>query len=1118
MSERKKTPARLRLWKAAYTVIVEKLEADLQRDRQNGFRMSKKNRDHVEWRLGYNLYQAGRYFEATDKLKLASQGGSVGRQTMADRMKKKNALVAANDGKLIKDGAKVEEAEKLAEEIAEGPIMHTNFKVHRTAARCAVELFKETSSHYHLEAAHKHYENSIQNMPAGLVAFFTLPPLLFEFAKMCELYGAFQAALELYSKIITGFPNYRGYFDTMYRICLCGRHIAEVTKDPKTSDDLLNKSLDMLQFLLEAVPPTIEDSHIILLYSHALEISADPALRFRAAGAYQSMHDYYKSSNNPIAMTKKHDNFKDWYADPAVWLAIGDSMAEDGEPTLARDAYEVFYEKTEQLILFGDKSAKAMLSAPTCIRIAKTYACFQAFERAVKFGEMALKNDRFHKETRRLMSLWSKVHAVVLTKEQSAVDSIEDSWRSRVWSKKTRRKLTNMIVEDNEDKLLDDHLDMGARKQLEYYARDKWRATFLFEEECARRIQSNFREARKRWAWLQGIRAKYIRLASEAYHKFFRKPMDHAVRTEVRKVCESKFCPQKHALPRLIPLLDKQDASAECIRRSFQAYRRRKALRDRARQRFLDGLASKNQMVLMVQCLMRRKIAMKVMRRRAEKLRQKVKAATVIQAHIRKVNATFRGAAWRLICRRRWKHKQAARSISVILRYEFIHFKKQRAIWLRELRDQKRQQKEIMDADAKEALRHAMAKRLQHFAKACMGAALRKLAMRLLKERLKVLFSIKATKKLGEMLKAPASLCYSPPGIRQGTEQFATVLARQALCCSSERGFDHTDCVGLSTVLKHRLCRCTTLILHELDGRAASFEFDLLSGISQNRSLREVYILGGEWPQSFFAQLLGDIQIENPRISTIHLEGIAGFGACRLGVIDAVGRLLGDFFNYSLPGIREVCLHGCSLRTEDIGPILESLVLNASIVTLDLSLNLLEDDALLTLLDVVQTRPKSRLRHIGISWNHLKMDPELRDALNHFHFPTDGPTKDFLEVDVTFNSILQPYLQYQKNYRLLTVYNYPSDLHGAAGPESPGAERRATSAGGGAIRGDKESPGKPLVTLRELRRGSAKPASFKQLRRRGSSMRASKDDYTFTDTDGSETDSFVSMSEYKAWG
>ena len=216
---------------------------------------------------------------------------------------------------------------------------------------------------------------------------------------------------------------------------------------------------------------------------------------------------------------------------------------------------------------------------------------------------MGLQQNHFHKETRRYLSKWSSAHAQILTREQKLVDDIEEQWRSRVWSKKYRRRLTEQIVNANEEKVDEDHLNIKARKQLSYYARDKWRATFLFEDECARRIQYNFRQARIRWAWLAGIRAKYLRLASDAYRKFFKDPMNYEIRLEVRTICESRFCPQKHALPRMIPLLDQQDASAECIRRAYQAYRRRKALAARMRQRWLDDLEEKDTMATFVQCM-----------------------------------------------------------------------------------------------------------------------------------------------------------------------------------------------------------------------------------------------------------------------------------------------------------------------------------------------------------------------------------------------------------------------------------------------------------------------------------------------------------------------------------
>lgn len=114
----------------------------------------------------------------------------------------------------------------------------------------------------------------------------------------------------------------------------------------------------------------------------------------------------------------------------------------------------------------------------------------------------------------------------------------------------------------------------------------------------------------------------------------------------------------------------------------------------------------------------------------------------------------------------------------------------------------------------------------------------------------------------------------------------------------------------------------------------------------------------------------------------------------------AVGRLAGDFFNYSLPGLREICLHGCRLAVDDIKALLESLVMNTSVTTLDLSLNLLGDDALLPLLHLVRTRPKSQLRYIGFSWNQVRpccpYPMPLPDALIRCPYPMplpDTPTR-----------------------------------------------------------------------------------------------------------------------------
>jgi len=232
--------------------------------------------------------------------------------------------------------------------------------------------------------------------------------------------------------------------------------------------------------------------------------------------------------------------------------------------------------------------------------------------------------------------------------------------------------------------------------------------------------------------------------------------------------------------------------------------------------------------------------------------------------------------------------------------------------------------------------------------------------------------------------------------------------------------------------------------------------------------------------------------------------------------VAAVGRLAGDFFNYSLPGIREICLHGCRLASEDIDALLESLVMNTSITTVDLSLNLLDDAALLPLLELVSTRPKSPLRRIGFSWNQVKLDPPLRAALDTFTFPASTSaaqrTEEVLTVDLTFNAILEPYLAQRANYRILHVLNVPDDMN-IKGPES--GDRLVPD-------GMPDSKKKPLKTLRQLR-SAGKGATYKQPKqpssaKRERAMTAARELAAMVGDDfRSESSSFATASYFNAW-
>lgn len=173
---------------------------------------------HITWRLGFNLFAAFEFAEALPLL------------------------------------------EKVSEvEVYFGDDQNITSFIHQTTGRCAVQLFHRTQQHAHLEKAYIHYQNAVETMVINLYTMFKLPLLLLEFGRVLEHYGAFEAANDLYTRILGGFPNFRGYFDALYRSAIVGRHLASLLPEGPSKDEALNKCLDVLQFLLEALPSNITD-------------------------------------------------------------------------------------------------------------------------------------------------------------------------------------------------------------------------------------------------------------------------------------------------------------------------------------------------------------------------------------------------------------------------------------------------------------------------------------------------------------------------------------------------------------------------------------------------------------------------------------------------------------------------------------------------------------------------------------------------------------------------------------------------------------------------------------------------------------------------------------------
>lgn len=184
---------------------------------------------HLTWRLGFNLYKAGDNYEALKILE------SICQQLIASQQ-----LIDTDDP-------------------------NKNSIVHQTAGRCCIRLFKEAQSHYHLEGAHAHFQNAIESLTIDLFTMFRLPNLLLEFGTVLEYYGAFESASEVYTQILTGFPNFRGYFDALYRSSVVHMHLSDLMTEKAAKVDTLKKCVDVFAFLLEAVPQSINEVNYRIL-------------------------------------------------------------------------------------------------------------------------------------------------------------------------------------------------------------------------------------------------------------------------------------------------------------------------------------------------------------------------------------------------------------------------------------------------------------------------------------------------------------------------------------------------------------------------------------------------------------------------------------------------------------------------------------------------------------------------------------------------------------------------------------------------------------------------------------------------------------------------------------
>ena len=925
-----------------------------------------------QWRLGLNLYKSYQYFEAMSILEVVCANGP-------DGFKKRES----GEESLNKDS-----------------------NVHLCAARCCVQMFLETKLHYHLENAYRHYQNSVETLKVDLYTMFRLPAILLEFGRMLEYYGAFEAALDLYTRILTQFPNFRGYFDAMYRSAVVGRHIADLTTDQKHKEELLNKCIDILQFILEAVPHTINDTHAVLLYARTLESSTNPAVRFRAGGVYQSMFQHLKAEER--GNTARYSTFKDWMEDPLSWIMLGEEIGAQHEPLIAKDGFENFVQKSQRGKTGKDKELHVVVDFKTCMKLAKNFAMFQNYEMAAKYAEAAFKQDHFDKEARACLSKWSKVFERSLKKEENAIGALVVNWKSRCWSNGFRKKLRNNIVQEMESKLKINRLNKEARENLAYYARDKWRSKFMFEEECAKRVQRLFRMKKQLCAWQSSRRQAMLNKTVEVYQQYQRRPLDKTVRDLVREITDHRLCPKKHIINRVRKVIDEQDSAAAVMRRSYLAFRNRMGVIRCIRRRRLQLYAANVKSALKVQTAVRRKLAYLELRQRIRRRKLNSKAVVVVQRFVRWRNRTFQHAVTRIVCRLQDRRDRA----ETTLRTVFLQYLK-RALYFRRVTRKELQAKRLTEDTQRRRDEHlarigGAARLLQRMFSRNRDTTMFGIALRSLRARRSCENSVRVASTLA-LLAIDSEFLYRSPGVKQGSPLFNALIAQRSILC--DKRFTHLDGIMLGSALPHRQCRTERLVLQDVpDGGNPSFQFDLTAGIGKCKSLRSLLVLGGCYSEPFLAELFNQVQVENPGIQELAIENPVSCVTRTTGALSdclsfCAGKLLCDFFNYSLPGLQTLSLHGCGLKDRHLDALLMGLQVNAALKTLVLSRNLITDDGFISVFQAVSSNKKGGLASLDFGWNLIVCRQEMRRCINSYI----SKSHECLQVSLIHNLILRPF-------------------------------------------------------------------------------------------------------------
>mmetsp|Transcript_10543 Transcript_10543/g.14548 ORF Transcript_10543/g.14548 Transcript_10543/m.14548 type:complete len:976 (+) Transcript_10543:1-2928(+) len=812
--------------------------------------------------------------------------------------------------------------------------------------------------------------------------------------------------------------------------------------DPSKINETIKKCVDILSFILEAIPSSISELDIVFLFARTLETSGSAQMKHKSNTIYKSLHTVCKSQWVAEANTPKYSDSAVWLEEPLAFLWLADHIMSEGEYLIAKDCYEKYFE---------DKKIRAMTGVDTSpihetsyLKMAKCCARLQNMSEALRYAEAALNKNHYHTETRQLLAKWSKKYAQQFHKELMGISSIKALWRGRCWTFRFQKMLRMKVLIDMEERVRLNHFDIEARRVLAYLAKQKWRAEFAYEDLCATKIQQFVRNKRKQWKQTEKQRRKLELRATETHKKYLRRPHDQKLRKDVRAITNHRFCPKVHPIREDRRIIDAEDKANRILYNATRSYFVRKAvwIRIENRRAVIDrfrGLAATR-----IQKFVRRTLEKWQLLTTEPPIRHWRRAAERIQRFVRWRNEMLSHQTGPKTAEKSQKYLR--RLALRTLRKKFAPFVHRMVTFMRQWPISTSSEHSPMNSKIRGGkggfhqrnIQYAAVK-IQHFMYTSNRRWRQRVFMRSLAERKIARLSLTSRRVMNQLLapkpsrskylasspssvdnRQQQSVFYSIPGFRAHTPAFNQLLEQHTVICSgsgaaatltqSSKGdveklwggkpFTTADCLMLCMVLKNKYCLIKQLVMLDLDLAVSCnpcFEFDLLPALQQCVSLNAVTVAGGHYTESFLCGLLHVARIDNPRLLDIRLEMLepkvvvsssekppntarnSKMAFPSPALIKSAAELYSDYFNYSIPALRNLCLHGCGLRDGDIDLLVTGIARNSAVTSLTLSNNLVTDKGLLNLLQAMRSNDKTSLKLLDLSFNIVKCNAEVHE-------------------------------------------------------------------------------------------------------------------------------------------